>query len=122
VPISELANSILHAKDALDNLRLTYTIVGHVGDGNFHAIIVFDPEDPEELSRVVRGNDQIVGQALEAGGTCTGEHGIGYGKIAALRQEHGDAVDVMAQIKSTLDPRDVLNPGKVVPQHRGVTP
>lgn len=114
VPISSLADSIVHAKEALVASGLTHTIVGHAGDGNFHAIIVFDPDDPDEQARVSAVNDAIVAEALRAGGTCTGEHGIGYGKIAALRQEHGDAVDVMAQIKQALDPQGILNPGKVV--------
>lgn len=116
VPISELAGSISHAEQVLDRLGLTFTIVGHVGDGNFHAIIVFDPDDPAETSRVAEGNKLIVVQALTVGGTCTGEHGVGYGKMAALRREHGEAVEVMAQIKGVLDPRGVLNPGKVVPR------
>jgi len=114
VPISQLAESVVAAKQVLDELGLTYTIVGHAGDGNFHAIIVFDPQDSEELQRVETANDRIVRQAITDGGTCTGEHGIGYGKMDFLRQEHGEAVDLMGQIKMCLDPRGVLNPGKVV--------
>jgi D-lactate dehydrogenase (cytochrome) len=114
VPISELARSVTQSKQVLEALGLTYTVVGHAGDGNFHAIIVFDAQDAEELGRVMEANEQIVNQAIDAGGTCTGEHGIGYGKMEALRREHGEAVLVMAQIKKCLDPRGVLNPGKVV--------
>ncbi len=116
VPISELAHAILESKQELETAALVYTIVGHVGDGNFHAIIVFDPEDPEEVAEVERVNRSIVERALAVGGTCTGEHGIGYGKIGFLEQEQGAAVDVMRWVKQALDPHGILNPGKVVRQ------
>ncbi len=116
VPISELADAITQSKDELEAAGLVYTIVGHVGDGNFHAIIVFDPADPDELAKVERVNHSIVDRALAVGGTCTGEHGIGYGKIHFLEKEHGEAVDVMRALKQALDPQGVLNPGKVVRQ------
>jgi D-lactate dehydrogenase (cytochrome) len=116
VPISELAEAIVESKQDLDEAGLTYTIVGHVGDGNFHAIIVFDPGDPAELAQVERVNRDIVDRALAVGGTCTGEHGIGYGKLNFLEKEHGEAVDVMRLVKQALDPHGILNPGKVVRQ------
>jgi D-lactate dehydrogenase (cytochrome) len=114
VPISELADCILESKAELERSALPYTIVGHVGDGNFHAIIVFDPDDPSEVADVERLNTAIVRRALAVGGTCTGEHGIGYGKISSLEREHGAAVDVMRRVKQALDPAGILNPGKVV--------
>lgn len=114
VPISALAEAIVASKQDLEEAGLGYTIVGHVGDGNFHAIIVFDPDDPIERARVERVNRGIVERALAVGGTCTGEHGIGYGKIEHLEREHGEAVDVMRVVKQALDPLCILNPGKVV--------
>lgn len=114
VPISALATAIVESKQELETAGLVYTIVGHVGDGNFHAIIVFDPDDPAELAKVERANRAIVDRALVVGGTCTGEHGIGYGKIDHLEKEHGQAVDVMRSLKLALDPGGILNPGKVV--------
>jgi D-lactate dehydrogenase (cytochrome) len=90
--------------------------VGHVGDGNFHLLILVDPHDAEELGRAKELNARLVQRALALGGTCTGEHGIGYGKIRYMRAEHGDAVDTMWSIKRALDPRGLLNPGKVLPQ------
>ena len=89
--------------------------MGHAGDGNFHAGYLLDPGNPAELMEAKRLNELIVARALAVGGTCTGEHGIGSGKIAALRQEHGGAVDVMRGIKRLLDPEGLMNPGKIFP-------
>jgi D-lactate dehydrogenase (cytochrome) len=114
VPISELAGCILAAKQDLEAASLPYTIVGHVGDGNFHSVIVFDPEDPAEVAEVRRVNLAMVDRALAVGGTCTGEHGIGFGKLDSLEKEHGAGVDVMRVLKEALDPAGILNPGKVV--------
>jgi D-lactate dehydrogenase (cytochrome) len=114
VPVSLLADSVAAAKTVLENSDLTYTIVGHVGDGNFHAIIVFDPADDDEQGRVHEANEHIVRAAISAGGTCTGEHGVGYGKMPFLREEHGEALAVMGAIKRALDPQQILNPGKIV--------
>jgi D-lactate dehydrogenase (cytochrome) len=114
VPISNLAECILAAKQELEDSSLVYTVVGHVGDGNFHAIIVFDPDDAAEIAEVERLNRSMVDRALAAGGTCTGEHGIGYGKLDSLAKEHGDSVEVMRVLKQALDPAGILNPGKVV--------
>ena len=114
VPISELTGCIVQAKQELDASSLTYTIVGHVGDGNFHAVIIFDPADKAELEKVESLNQSMVERALSVGGTCTGEHGIGYGKIGSLEREHGEGVEVMRSLKRALDPTWILNPGKVV--------
>ena len=92
---------------------LVAPIVGHVGDGNFHAIIAFDPNDAQEASRVKNFLDRLVARALSFDGTATGEHGIGQGKRRFLRAEHGSGVDVMRAIKTALDPLGILNPGKL---------
>jgi D-lactate dehydrogenase (cytochrome) len=92
-------------------------VVGHVGDGNFHVIPVFDAGDPAEVARVRNLLDRMVERALALGGTCTGEHGVGQGKIAYMEQELGlPAVDAMRAIKRALDPLDLLNPGKILPR------
>ena len=85
-----------------------------LGDGNFHCIYLVDPARPEEIAEAKRLNDRLVDRALALGGTCTGEHGIGYGKMASLEKEHGDLVPVMRAIKRALDPDNRMNPGKVV--------
>jgi D-lactate dehydrogenase (cytochrome) len=89
-------------------------LFGHVGDGNFHVVFAIDPDDPNELREVERLNRRIVAFALELCGTCTGEHGIGLGKLAALREERCEAVSVMSNIKWALDPLGIMNPGKVL--------
>jgi D-lactate dehydrogenase (cytochrome) len=90
-------------------------ILGHVGDGNFHAVLLIDPEDPKEMEEAERLNDEIVRLALSMDGTCTGEHGIGLHKMGFLVEEVGeDAIDLMRRIKRALDPRNIMNPGKVL--------
>src|SRR5438876_591159 len=86
----------------------------HVGDGNFHLIFMIDPQSREEIAEAGRLNDRMVARALQMEGTCTGEHGIGYGKIDFLLDEHGEAISVMRSIKQALDPDDIMNPGKIV--------
>jgi len=113
VPISRLAECMLATRDDIDCSGLTVCIVGHVGDGNFHLLILVDPEDDGEISRAKALHDRMVMRALALEGTCTGEHGIGTGKIAFLQAELGDAVAVMRQIKHALDPHDLMNPGKI---------
>ena len=115
VPLSELASAIEHARSLLDTSGLRGGIVGHVGDGNFHLAFLLDSEDGESVARAVALNAALVEDALARGGTCTGEHGIGYGKLAYLAQEHGDLVPLYRGIKQLFDPAGILNPGKVVP-------
>ena len=88
-------------------------IVGHVGDGNFHMTFLLDPNDPAEFARAEAVTARLVERALAMGGTCTGEHGIGSGKMRHLEQEHGEAVELMRTIKRALDPQNILNPGKI---------
>ncbi len=114
VPISRLAECILETKHDIEESGLLAPIVGHVGDGNFHLVYVIDPEDREEMARADALNERMVMRALAMGGTCTGEHGIGYGKMQFLQAEHGDAVSVMRQLKIALDPDNLMNPGKMV--------
>ena len=98
----------------LDASGLIAPIVGHVGDGNFHLAILVDPDDPDEMKRAVELNDRLVRRAIANDGTCTGEHGVGYGKSAFLELEHGAvAVGMMRSIKAALDPNGLFNPGKV---------
>lgn len=116
VPISRLAECVAGARDDIAASGFIAPIVGHVGDGNFHTIILVDPDDPDEIAHAEALNHRIVERALALGGTCTGEHGIGIGKQGFLVEEHGEAaVDTMRLIKQALDPRNLLNPGKVVP-------
>jgi D-lactate dehydrogenase (cytochrome) len=114
VPISKLAECILETKKDIEESGLLAPMVGHVGDGNFHLVYVLNPDDPEELKRASAHNDRMIARALAMGGTCTGEHGIGYGKMAFLQAEHGEAVSLMRSIKMALDPDNIMNPGKVV--------
>ena len=112
LPISELAGAVGHARENLQALGLPGGIVGHVGDGNFHALIMMNMEDPDEVARAQEFNGRIVEYALERGGTCTGEHGVGLGKQKYQQQEHGAALEVMEKIKRAIDPNNLLNPGK----------
>jgi D-lactate dehydrogenase (cytochrome) len=114
VPVSRLAEVLLETRADVDAAGVTAYVVGHVGDGNFHYVFIHDPLDAAEAATVARLADRIVARALDAGGTSTGEHGVGLGKRAWLVAEHGaDAVDVMRALKATLDPLGLLNPGKV---------
>ena len=114
VPISELANCINRTKLLLDRSTLTATMLGHVGDGNFHVVFPLEPGNSSELAEAQHISGQIVDIALEMGGTCTGEHGIGIGKRGALEKEHGTAVELMRKIKNALDPQNLMNPGKIL--------
>jgi D-lactate dehydrogenase (cytochrome) len=114
VPISCLADCINETKQDLATVSFPATIVGHVGDGNFHVLCVLNPENPSEYLEAEALSERIVHRAQAAGGTCTGEHGIGYGKLKHLQAEHGAALDVMHSIKQALDPDNRMNPGKMI--------
>ncbi len=114
VPISQLAECLLETKSELATLPLTTPIVGHVGDGNFHVLCVVNPDDAEEMAVAKAMNERLVRRALRMGGTCTGEHGVGFGKMGYLEEEHGEAIEVMKAIKRALDPLNLMNPGKMV--------
>ncbi|WP_123056249.1 FAD-binding oxidoreductase [Virgibacillus profundi] len=114
LPISELAGAIKDAREAIENSGLVGGIVGHVGDGNYHILLMIDVNNPSDIEKANQVNERIVGYALTRGGTCTGEHGVGVGKKKYQEQEHGPALDVMRKIKAALDPAGKLNPGKVV--------
>uniref|UniRef100_A0A942SUR2 D-lactate dehydrogenase (cytochrome) n=2 Tax=Neobacillus citreus TaxID=2833578 RepID=A0A942SUR2_9BACI len=114
VPISDLGAAIDNARAALNKLDLPGGIVGHVGDGNFHALIMIDMNNPEEIRKSEEFNEVIVIDALERGGTCTGEHGVGVGKQKYQEREHGQALQVMERIKLALDPENLLNPNKLI--------
>lgn len=115
VPISKLADCIMETKKELDDSFLFCPIVGHVGDGNFHTVIAFDPLDPKENDEAHKLNHQMVHRAIQMGGTCTGEHGIGIGKKEYLIPELGaESVELMKTIKKALDKNLILNPGKII--------
>jgi len=114
VPISRLAECILETRRDIDGSGLIAPIVGHVGDGNFHLVLPIDPDDADEMQRAKELNERMVMRALSMDGTCSGEHGVGYGKMEFLVAEHGDAVSVMRTLKTALDPDNIMNPGKIV--------
>ena len=114
VPISQLAECIRETQHDIRESNLVAPIVGHVGDGNFHLVLLVDKNDPEEHERAQQLHERMVMRALAMGGTCTGEHGIGYGKLDFLVAEHGEAVSVMRAIKQALDPNNIMNPGKIL--------
>ncbi len=114
VPISNLAECIRATKQDIDASGLIAPIVGHVGDGNFHLTLCVDHNDKEQCARAEKLHEDMVMRALALDGTCTGEHGIGYGKLDFLIAEHGEAVSVMRAIKRALDPDNIMNPGKVL--------
>ncbi len=113
VPITRLAECIAKTKGLLEQSSLPTTMLGHVGDGNFHVVFALEPDNRDELAEAQQLSHQIVDIALKMDGTCTGEHGVGVGKRNALAKEHGAAVDLMRAIKHALDPLNLMNPGKV---------
>jgi D-lactate dehydrogenase (cytochrome) len=115
VPISKLAEVVVFARKLIDQSGMEGGVLGHVGDGNFHTILLYDPNNPEQIQAIEDINDQIVKLALSVGGTCTGEHGVGLGKIKYQQQEHGAAMDLMLSIKQLIDPQNIMNPGKLLP-------
>ncbi|MCL4139407.1 UNVERIFIED_CONTAM: hypothetical protein GTU68_024205 [Idotea baltica] len=114
VPISKLAEAITETKAEIEKSGLIAPIVGHVGDGNFHLAIMMNPDDATERAAAADLADSIAERAIRLGGTVTGEHGVGMGKIKHMEAEHGDAYGVMGEIKRALDPHNILNPGKIV--------
>jgi D-lactate dehydrogenase (cytochrome) len=115
VPISRLAECIAETKAEISRASFPVPLVGHVGDGNFHLLLVIDPGSDRELREAQAINRALVERALRMGGTCTGEHGVGVGKMRWMELEHGAAVEVMRAIKTALDPASLMNPGKVLP-------
>jgi D-lactate dehydrogenase (cytochrome) len=116
VPISRLAECILETQQDVREQGLLAPILGHVGDGNFHMTYLIHPDyEDEELPKYQALNDRLITRALRMEGTCTGEHGVGYGKIPYMHREHGESVALMRQIKEALDPLNLLNPGKILP-------
>ncbi|MGE4636089.1 MAG: FAD-linked oxidase C-terminal domain-containing protein [Arenicellales bacterium] len=114
VPISRLAECIRETQQDIRDFGLVAPIVGHVGDGNFHLCLLVDKDDPAESKKASELHERMVMRALGMDGTCTGEHGIGYGKLDFLVAEHGEAISVMRSIKQALDPDNIMNPGKVL--------
>lgn len=114
VPISRLAECIAESNEDIARASIPIALFGHVGDGNFHLVVLIDPSNPADFEEAEAINQRVVMRALRMGGTCTGEHGIGIGKLDFLDAEHGEAVAVMRAIKQTLDPDNILNPGKVI--------
>jgi D-lactate dehydrogenase (cytochrome) len=115
VPISRLTECVLETRGDVVATGLVAPIVGHVGDGNFHLVVLFDPARPEERAKAEGLAARASARAIRMGGTCTGEHGIGVHKLEALVAEHGEAVSLMQAVKRALDPNNILNPGKTVP-------
>jgi len=114
VPISELTGCLLETRKDIDASGIQAPIVSHAGDGNFHLVFLVDTDNADEMTRAGAVNERMVARALAVGGTCTGEHGVGYGKIGFLKAEHGEALSVMRQIKTALDPDNIMNPGKIL--------
>ncbi len=115
VPISRLAECVHETMEDVKSYIAPVPLLGHIGDGNFHLMFLVDPAKPEELELAKQFNARLVDRALAMEGTCTGEHGVGMGKQESLAKEHGEAVDVMRDIKKVFDPDNLMNPGKVVP-------
>ena len=113
VPISRLAECVEDTRRDIEESGIIAPIVGHVGDGNFHTLPIALPEDVDAWTRIQAFVERLSERAIAMDGTCTGEHGIGQGKMKYLRQEMGPAVDMMLAVKKALDPNDILNPGKL---------
>jgi len=116
VPISRLADCLLETREDLDREGVIAPIVGHVGDGNFHVLVLFDPASAAERAKADEIAQRVSMRAIAMGGTCTGEHGVGMHKLDALVAEHGEAVELMKLIKRAFDPLDIMNPGKTIPR------
>src|SRR5882672_1870783 len=114
VPISRLAECVLETRADVQEAGVLAPLVGHAGDGNFHLIFLMNPDDPTELPKTKGINSRLVKRALAMGGTCSGEHGVGMGKMEYLADEHGESLEVMKAIKRALDPENRMNPGKML--------
>jgi D-lactate dehydrogenase (cytochrome) len=115
VPISRLAECVVETQRDIAESRLLAPIVGHVGDGNFHLTLLVDMDDADEVTRAKALSQRLVERALAMDGTCTGEHGVGQGKMKYMEAEFGEAaLATMRSLKRALDPLDILNPGKIV--------
>lgn len=115
VPISRLAECILDTKADCEKNDMIYSIVGHVGDGNFHVLMMVDPHDPADIAKAEGVNARMVARAISMDGTCTGEHGVGMHKMDFLVQEHGEgAIETMRILKHAFDPKNIMNPGKII--------
>ena len=113
VPITSLSDCIIESKEKLKEMNLQAPLVGHVGDGNFHLLYLIEPGDQEQFKKAKSHNKWMVEKAIDLGGTCTGEHGIGYGKVEFLAKEVGSSIKLMKGIKHAFDPKGILNPGKL---------
>ena len=113
VPISNLVECIKYAETSIKDFALKAPIVGHVGDGNFHVTVLYDPNNPEDLKNIRKFSDNLVNKTLSLGGTSTGEHGIGLNKKKYLKKEHESSLFLMKNIKKALDPNNIMNPGKI---------
>ena len=116
---ADLAPGRMHPRDAgriCGEANVVAPLVGHAGDGNFHLIIMLDPDDRQEFETISRLSERLVERAMRFGGTCSGEHGVGIGKLKYLQPEHGEALDVMRAIKRAIDPNNLMNPGKLIPE------
>ncbi len=116
VPVSRLAECIAETEAELASATVPVVLLGHVGDGNFHLVFLVRRDHPAEIAEAQRFNDRLVDRALRLGGTCTGEHGVGVGKMKFMAREHSAALDTMRRIKGALDPRNLMNPGKMLPE------
>jgi D-lactate dehydrogenase (cytochrome) len=116
VPISRLADCVSATRADNETASFPICLVGHAGDGNFHLLYVLDPANESEIEEARRLNERLVLRALEMGGTCSGEHGVGLGKMKYLEAEHGEALEVMRAVKRALDPDNRMNPGKMIPE------
>ena len=115
VPISRLAECILDTQADCERHNILHSIIGHVGDGNFHVLMLIDPHDAAEVANAEGVNSRMVSRAIAMDGTCTGEHGVGMHKMDFLIEEHGEAaIDTMRTIKHALDPHNLMNPGKII--------
>jgi D-lactate dehydrogenase (cytochrome) len=114
VPISKLPEVIAQTQSDVAEFGLVAPLCGHVGDGNFHLCVLVEPGNRDEQSRIAELNARMVARAHAVGGTCTGEHGIGTGKIDYLAAERGAGIATLVAIKRALDPRNIMNPGKIL--------